>query len=274
MSKLLIPNTCQVPNVLLDKIIPYLPAGAVRVLLVIVRYTFGFGKSSDRISYGQLSKATRLGRRQVIQAVKTLGDLVNVIPGAKGRGANEYSLNLNIETGNLLSSENNLTGEKKCTGEISGQEVVAKTAPFQTHISKPNNSTAKVPESRSKKRKLTPPEPGQIESFERFYAAYPRHVDKQNALKSWIRLAPDEPLAEKIMAGVARYCEEKADSDPKYIKYPAAWLNGRRWEDEPSGIARGQAKPEVKDLGNGLVEVEDRRMDQRTYEARYGRSNI
>src|SRR5437016_781097 len=98
MSRLLIPNTCQVPNVLLDEVIPRLPLGAVRVLLAIVRLTYGFGKASDRISYTQLSKATRLSRRKVIDGVRVLGDIVTVQPGAKGRGANEYSLNLNIDT--------------------------------------------------------------------------------------------------------------------------------------------------------------------------------
>jgi len=65
MSKLLIPNTTQVPNVLLDEVIPKLPPGAVRVLLAIVRKTYGFQKSSDCISYSQLQVLTGLSREGV-----------------------------------------------------------------------------------------------------------------------------------------------------------------------------------------------------------------
>jgi hypothetical protein len=76
------------------------------------------------------------------------------------------------------------------------------------------------------------------------------------------------------MAGVERYRAEKADCDPKYIKHSAKWLNGRRWEDEPAGAnGNGHAEPaEVKDLGDGFIEVDGRRIERQMYHRRYGQA--
>lgn len=104
MSRLLIPNTCQVPNVLFDEVMPRLRPGALRVLLAIVRFTYGFQKHSDKISFSQLQKATGLSRWRVNEALKDLGKFINIKHGAKGRGANEYSLNLDISTGQLVTN--------------------------------------------------------------------------------------------------------------------------------------------------------------------------
>jgi len=109
MNRLLIPNTTQVPNVLLDEVIPKLPPGAVRVLLAIVRKTYGFQKSSDCISYSQLQRLTGLSREGVNVGVKKINEkfrsLLKINPGAKGKGASEYSLDLDVSTGQLVRKD-------------------------------------------------------------------------------------------------------------------------------------------------------------------------
>src|SRR5688572_4881929 len=101
MSKLLIPNTCQVPNVLLDKAMPRIGNASLRVLLAITRCTYGFGDSKPRkISYTRLQKATGLSRQGVANGINGLGNLVTIKPGPKNeRVENEYSLNLDVATG-------------------------------------------------------------------------------------------------------------------------------------------------------------------------------
>ena len=101
---------------------------------------------------------------------------------------------------------------------------------------KNTDAKASVPSSSiSKKSKLTRPEPAQVEAFNKFYQAYPRHVGKSDAEKAWLTLNPDPDLIAKIMAAVQRYAEDVQGSEPKYIKHPGPWLNARRWEDEPNG---------------------------------------
>ena len=115
VSRLLIPNTTQVPNVLLDKVMPLLPPGPLKVLLVIARFTYGFQRDSDKIGFKQLAEAAGLTRRSAINAVKFLGDLINVKLGGPGRGANEYSLNLNVSEAQLLALRTKGGSEAGCT---------------------------------------------------------------------------------------------------------------------------------------------------------------
>ncbi len=103
MSRLLIPNTTQVPNILLDRLMAELKDTSLRVVLAIVRLTYGFQKRADRISLTQLQRMTGLSRQGAVSGIAALGPLLNVRPGAKGRGANEYSLNLDVSTGQLVN---------------------------------------------------------------------------------------------------------------------------------------------------------------------------
>jgi phage replication O-like protein O len=166
-DKLLIPNTCQVPNVLLDEVIPRLPLGAVRVLLAIVRFTYGFGRASDKISYNQLSKATKLSRRKVIDAVRTLGSLLIVRPGAKGKASNEYALNLDIKKGKLLSGDLGVTSDAKVTGDQTEHLGSDQKVPL------PNPSYSKPNTDVSKKRSRPSRQPGdpRVKEFIGWFAA-------------------------------------------------------------------------------------------------------
>jgi len=248
VSKLLIPNTTQVPNVFLDKIMPLLSAGPLKVLLAIARFTYGFQRRSDKIGFKQLGKATGLSRRSAIEAVKFLGELIHVKPGGPGKGANEYSLNLDITEAQLLALNQRTKaagGEAGCTSEagytsaIQRKKVVKQAAPFQTKYSKPNNRAEldkpipdSVPNKRGRKR--TQPDPAVFAAFERFWQGYPRRVGRQDALKAWLKLNPSPALTEAIITATARYGDEVRNTEAKYIKHPTTWLNARRWEDEPS----------------------------------------
>ena len=65
MARSLIPNSTQVPDVLLDYWMAHLSGSAFKVLLYIARRTYGFGKVGDAISLDQIMTGivTRDGRR-------------------------------------------------------------------------------------------------------------------------------------------------------------------------------------------------------------------
>jgi hypothetical protein len=65
--------------------------------------------------------------------------------------------------------------------------------------------------------------------FDEFYAAYRRKDAKQDAVKAWKHLAPDESLRTTILAALAKW---QWNPDRTKIPLPASWLRGRRWEDE------------------------------------------
>jgi hypothetical protein len=71
------------------------------------------------------------------------------------------------------------------------------------------------------------------DEYEEFYAAYPRHEGKKAAYKRW-------PAAVKkvkgdywrIVLAAASYAVAMRDTERRYIKLPATWLNAEPWEDD------------------------------------------
>ena len=92
-----------------------------------------------------------------------------------------------------------------------------------------------------------------LERFDRFWSVYPRKVAKQNAIRAWKKLCPDEALTRQILDAVERF---KLDpqwtrNNGQFIPYPATFLNGHRWEDAPSEEpppAEPRARQDVADL--------------------------
>ena len=85
-----------------------------------------------------------------------------------------------------------------------------------------------------KRKKATAKEDYDLEGFNAFYAAYPRHEGKADALKAWNKLKPDIVLQTKM--GEALTAQKKSPqwtkNNGQYIPMPSTWLNGKRWEDE------------------------------------------
>jgi len=71
------------------------------------------------------------------------------------------------------------------------------------------------------------------DEFAEWYAAYPRKIDKGHA-RTAFKAARKKTSFEVLMAGVRRFANESKGTEPKFLAYPGTWLNGERWEDEPS----------------------------------------
>jgi hypothetical protein len=105
------PNTTPVPDELFDKLLPILSGAELKILLYVIRRTFGFKKGSDRISKSQLEHGitksdgstldggTGLSRRAIRLAIDSLVGrnilikLHNKSP-ERGHEATEYALNI------------------------------------------------------------------------------------------------------------------------------------------------------------------------------------
>lgn len=73
-----------------------------------------------------------------------------------------------------------------------------------------------------------------IGQFDAFWAAYPRKVAKQDALKAWKKLRLVNGDFERVMAALeSAKRSDWAQRSAEHIPHPATWLNGRRFEDEP-----------------------------------------
>ena len=85
--------------------------------------------------------------------------------------------------------------------------------------------------------------------FARFWACYPRKVNKQAALRAWRKLKPDLLLCQRMSLALKTQIrsEEWTRDGGRYIPHPSTWLNGRRWEDEAVAFATGYAAPAARE---------------------------
>lgn len=127
MSDFLKPNSTQVPNIILDKLMYRLPDAEFRVVIYICRRTYGFQRESDQISYSQfidgivkrdgtrLDGGCGLSRPSVSKALNTLVELKLVIKEKNARG-DIYKINLDVdlkEVVKVLDQLSSLTGSSK-----------------------------------------------------------------------------------------------------------------------------------------------------------------
>lgn len=114
MSRMLIPNTAQIPNVLFDVVMARVSPAQFKVLMAVARKTYGWGKESDRISLSQLQQMTGLSRQGVIDAVAGLGWIINA--HQRPQSITEYSIN--------IDSANELVKSVDQGSQVSLPEVV------------------------------------------------------------------------------------------------------------------------------------------------------
>lgn len=67
--------------------------------------------------------------------------------------------------------------------------------------------------------------------FNLFWVLWPKKLQKELAIKSWVKLTPDEQnlAIEDIRT---RPAKDQQWADQQFIPYPATYLNGKRWQDQ------------------------------------------
>lgn len=249
MSEKLRPSFTPVPNVIFDESLRTLPSGAVKVLFAICRYTYGWGKKSDRISLNQLSDMTGMDRANVSRSVRQLGPLVIVTPGQpRTNQASEYRINIDVSDSHLVSKP-----------QQASVRPSVKTPPIQRNPKKEDKSGAKAPASSPHKRsrKLTR---AALEQFE-----------LTPTLRDWCETQQISQIL--AAAELPKFVDWNLAKGHRPKNNDAAFRNWlRRAKDFQSNVNGNghDAKPaDVKDLGNGMIEVDGRQMDRKTYERRF-----
>lgn len=104
------------------------------------------------------------------------------------------------------------------------------------------------PDNRLMHGRASPAESDRPNGFDLFWAAYPKKVKKQDAIKAWGQVKADG-LTDTIMDALTQFgaSPEWSRENGRYIPHPASWLRGRRWEDEflKGGIAHGTDEPDA-----------------------------
>jgi uncharacterized protein YdaU (DUF1376 family) len=106
----------------------------------------------------------------------------------------------------------------------------------------PNDQPNTQPEGNSPASSFQPPnttpkpprgQPVEPESFIAFWNIYPKKVAKPMALKSWLRISPNEDTVTQIIQDVTKRkaSEDWTKDQGKYIPNPSTYLNNQRWTD-------------------------------------------
>ena len=135
----LIPNSTQLPNLILDKVFPLIPEAEARCLIYICRRTFGFHKESDRISFSQfmdgikdrrgnvLDYGAGLARASVYKGLKNLVD-AGAVMVHKSKAGNYYRINLHMDVDKVVQLVNQFAGRTK-NGSASRPKAVQPVNP-------------------------------------------------------------------------------------------------------------------------------------------------
>jgi hypothetical protein len=122
---------------------------------------------------------------------------------------------------------------KTVTSPVTQTETETVTGIEQT-MNEPENRPLSCAEPEATGYKSEPRVGSHAESFDLFWAAYPKKRNKGDAWKAWKSLKPGASLVATILAAVerARVSVQWRKDEGQFIPYPASWLRARGWEDE------------------------------------------
>ena len=114
----------RIANELYEKLLKTnLNCSQLKIVLAIIRYTYGFNKEESNLSYNYLAKATNISQRQAVSTLKSLKDMNMVFVTDNGKGkTNTLSINNDFDTWTLgseveFSSEVEFGGVVNCSSE-------------------------------------------------------------------------------------------------------------------------------------------------------------
>jgi len=103
------------------------------------------------------------------------------------------------------------------------------SGPVSSSLLKPD---LEIPKTLTERSCAAPSAP-RLSAFDRWWRAYPAKRAKPDALRAWptaLKAAGGD--AERLIAAAERYRDDP-NREPKFTPYPAKWLKGERWDDEP-----------------------------------------
>ena len=190
------------------------------------------GKSSSTDSGGDIAEKSRPAK-----AMRFADDTTKGIARSKTQ-KEEAMLSENDDRSPLstiVNDRNKKKMEKKKEFEKENQNTVSPEGPLAGTAEETSARSSGYGRMASESPLAGTAEETVGDGFEEFYAAFPVHVSRQDAIRAWNQIRPDLNLRQIIMDALAKQknCDQWTRDNGRYIPSPANWLWGRRWEDEP-----------------------------------------
>lgn len=269
----------RIANSLYDAILAYpFNSRTLKVVLSVIRKTYGYGKKEDDMSASQISELCGISRQHVTSALNELQHL-NIISKRIGKYGSVVGINKNFDTwiARPKSVQVSQTGTDVPNQDMS--QSGTPTSPESGHLLVPNRDTQKTtPKDNYQKTNAH----ALTARFEQFWLAYPKKKSKGQAEKTFAKINPDEQLLTAIIAGVrrARTSRDWRKDAGQYIPHASTWLNAKGWEDEADGETFAAVDPRAAAIqaergGSSVVALNDGRyrQDGRIYDS-YGKPEV
>lgn len=224
----------RIANELYDAILAFpFTARQLKVVLSIMRKTYGFGKKQDDISASQIGAMCGMSRNHATSTLNQLAGLrvITKIPGVYG---SVVGINKDYKVWVIASTESVQASRIGTSTEL-GQGVPEQysDSPELGRVDSPESGHTKdnFPKDNKQKKKDSC---ANADAFARFWSAYPNKKSKGRAQKAFEKLNPNEQLLATILEAIerAKTSVQWTKNAGEYIPHPASWLNAAGWEDE------------------------------------------
>jgi phage replication O-like protein O len=223
----------KIVNELFDAVLRYpFTARQLKVVLAIMRKTYGFNKKIDDVSSSQIGEMSGMARTH---ATNTLNELarMNVIFKAKGKYGSLVELNKNYKvwastesvhplyqigtcTESVQADGNSLILIDGCTESVQGYQIGTCTESVQVASTESVHTKDNLPKD------IKPSRVTADTKFDEAWNLYPKREggnSKAAALKAWNSRIKSGVTAEQMIAGVKRYAKQVRDAGNEGSKY-------------------------------------------------------
>lgn len=229
-------------NELFDAILAFPFSGRqLKVLMTVIRKTYGYNKKSDDMSASQIANVCRIARPHV---VKTLGELaeMRVIHKQSGKFGSVVEINKRYgEWGGTESvsrdTEMVLAESEESSIRPSTESVSPSTESVQVASTKSVHTKDNLPKDKKHMGVTASPE------FDEAWRLYPKRDggnSKADAVKAWNSRIKSGASAAEMLAGVKRYaayCKDKNLIGTRFVKQASTFFGPGAHYAEPWGKA-------------------------------------
>lgn len=200
-----------------------------RVLWLVIRKTYGYGKKMDRIPHSQFAAGTGIPERNVRRTIKTLE--ARRILLIERETPQRILYGLQKDYARWLQPRSPQTGSPETGSEQTGS--MESQTPVSTDRETP------VSTDRLKRKKISSKDNSAAEAaFERAWNLYPKRAggnSKKNAHAKWVARVRSGVDPDELIAGVeryARYIRATGGEGTRYVKQCEAFFgSGEHWKE-------------------------------------------
>lgn len=219
MSKIIVPNYTQVPNVVIDDLAAKLSDSAFKIYVVLIRKTKGWEQKQDAIAISQFCKITGKSKPTVIKGLDELCNLGLIKKTRFTKYGNEYALNLSFSHDGVFLK---FTSKKSLLVKnfyIKGKEILLlKVKNFDTQQTLSTNTIKQTNTNKVEKPK--------VKNFDPLTITLPNNVNHQTwvdfiAMRKSIKKPLSEQAAKLILNKLVKFGESANASLEQSIE--ASW---------------------------------------------------